>query len=141
MFKIPYITKPFKYVPLKIVLIVPFVIQICLASGVIGLFTFRNGQQKVSAIASSLSSEMGDRISIELNSYLKLTPNINQANIDISTFLRGLKYSEKGRVFIIERSGLVVGNSDAEKNFQIVNGKPQRLNINGAIFTANAWQI
>jgi adenylate cyclase len=129
MFKIPYITKPFKNVPLKIVLIVPFVIQICLASGVIGLFTFRNGQQKVSAIASSLSSEMGDRISIELDSYLKLAPNLNQANIDISSFLRGLKYSEKGRVFIIERSGLVVGNSDAEKNFQIVNGKPQRLNI------------
>jgi adenylate cyclase len=129
MFKIPYITKSFKKVPLKIVLILPFVIQICIATGVIGVFTFRNGQQRVSAIAASLSSEMGDRISIELNSYLHLPPNINQANVDISTVLRGLKYSEKGRFFVIERSGLVVGNSTSEKSFQIVDGKPHRLNI------------
>ncbi len=129
MFKVPYITKPFKNVPLKIVLIVPFIIQICLATGVIGLFTYRNGQQRVSAIAASLSSEMGDRISTELNSYLHLTSNINQANVDISTFLRGLKYSEKGRVFIIERSGLVIGTSASEKSSQIVDGKPQRINI------------
>ncbi|GBO55277.1 adenylate cyclase [Pseudanabaena sp. lw0831] len=128
MFKIPYITKPFKNVPLKIVLVVPFVIQICIATGVIGLFTYRNGQQRVSAIATSLSGEMGDRISTELNSYLR-SPNINQPNVDISTFLRGLKYREKERVFIIERSGLVVGTSALEKSFQIVDGKPQRLNI------------
>ena len=68
MFKIPYITKSYKKVPLKIVLILPFVIQICIATGVIGVFTFRNGQQRVSAIAASLSGEMGDRISTELHS-------------------------------------------------------------------------
>ncbi len=128
MFKTSYITKPFRNIPLKIVLVVPFVIQICIATGVVGLFTLRNGQQRVSAIATSLSSEMGDRLSSELTSYLRLPPSTNQTN-DLSAFLRGLKYSEQGRVFIIERSGLVVGTSTSEKNFLPVDGKPQRLNI------------
>jgi class 3 adenylate cyclase/HAMP domain-containing protein len=129
MFKISYITNSFKNIPLKIVLVVPFVIQICIATSVIGLFTYRNGQQKVSAIATNLSGEMGDRISSELKSYLRLSPSIKQVDIDVSAFLRGLKYSEKGRIFVIERSGLVVGTSASEKSFQIVDGKPQRLNI------------
>ena len=138
MFKIlpitSYIAKSFKKVPLKFVLVVPFVIQICLATGAVGLFTFYNGQQRVNAIAESLSGEIGDRISTELNHYLHLPSQINQANnqvnIDaISIFLRGLKYGKNGRVFIIERSGLVVGASTSEQNFLLVDGKPQRLNI------------
>jgi adenylate cyclase len=138
MFKIlpiTSITKSFKNIPLKIILVVPFVIQICLATGVIGVFTFRNGQQTVSAMANSLSGEMGDRISTVLNSHLRLPQQVNQANVDaiqltqISMFLRSLKYSDQGRVFIIERSGLVVATSTSEKSFVLVNGKPQRLNI------------
>jgi class 3 adenylate cyclase/methyl-accepting chemotaxis protein len=129
MLKIPHITKPFKKVSLKFVLIVPFVIQICIATGVIGLFTFRNGQQRVSAIASSLSSEMGARISTELNSYLHLPSNSNQVNVDISKFLREFKYSERSRVFVIERSGKVVGTSASENGFHLGDGKAQRLNI------------
>jgi class 3 adenylate cyclase/HAMP domain-containing protein len=138
MFKISpiafYITKLFNKVPLKLVLVVPFVIQICLATGTVGLFTFYNGQQRVKAIAESLSGEIGERISTELNHHLHLTPQNNQAdnqaNIDaIGIFLRGLKYGNNGRFFVIERSGLVVGNSTSESNLLLVDGKPQRLNI------------
>ena len=138
MFKIlpitSYITKSFKKVPLKFVLVVPFVIQICLATGVVGLFTFHNGQQRVNAIAESLSGEIGERISTELNHHLHLLPQNNQvnnqANVDvISIFLRGLKYGNNGRFFVIERSGLVVGSSTSESNLLLVDGKPQRLNI------------
>lgn len=138
MFKIlpitSYITKSFKKVPLKFVLVVPFVIQICLATGAVGLFTFYNGQQRVNAIAESLSGEIGDRISSEVNHYLHLPSQINQANNQvnndaISIFLRGLKYGKNGRVFIIERSGLVVGTSTSESNFLLVDGKPQRINV------------
>jgi class 3 adenylate cyclase/HAMP domain-containing protein len=129
MFKISQISKSFKNVPLKVILVVPFVIQICIATGAVGLFTFRNGQQTVSNIAASLSEEIGDRISTELNS---LPPNTNQTNVDVSILLRGLKYSEKGRVFVIQRSGLIVGTSTSENSFLLVEGKPQRLNISAS---------
>jgi class 3 adenylate cyclase/GAF domain-containing protein len=129
MVKISQISKLFKNVPLTVILVVPFVIQICVATGVVGLFIFRNGQQTVSNIAASLSDEIGDRISTELN---RLPPNTNQENVDVSAFLRGLKYSEKGRVLVIQRSGLLVGTSTSEKSFVLVEGKPQRLNISAS---------
>jgi len=46
---------------------------------------------------------------------------------DISNFLRNLKISPSGRVFIIERDGLLIANSSHEKPFRIVNGTVQRL--------------
>ena len=36
---------------------------------------------------------------------------------------------KSGRIFVIERSGLIVGTSSNERTFTSVNGKPQRLNI------------
>ena len=138
MFKISpitsYITKSFNKVTLKFVLVVPFVVQICLATGVVGLFPFYEGKQRVNAIAESLSGEIGERISTELNHHLHLPPQNNQASnqADISTisiFLRGLKYASNGRFYVIERSGLVVGSSTSESNLLLVDGKPQRLNI------------
>lgn len=68
--------------PLKVVLVVPFVIQICLTAGIIGVFTFRNRQQVVENIAGDLNREMSDRISSELNNYFRLPPQINQSNVD-----------------------------------------------------------
>jgi hypothetical protein len=68
MFKIPnIIAKPFKNVPLKAVLVIPFVIEICLATGLIWGFTFHNGKQTVEIMAESLSGEISDRISSELS--------------------------------------------------------------------------
>lgn len=45
----------------------------------------------------------------------------------ISDFLSQLKFSNSGRIFIIERSGLIVASSSSEKPFTIVSKKVQRL--------------
>ena len=45
----------------------------------------------------------------------------------ISDFLHGLKTSPGGKTFIIERDGLLIGDSAKEKPFRVVNGKPERL--------------
>lgn len=47
----------------------------------------------------------------------------------ISTFLQNLKVSPTGRIFILERDGLVVATSSSEKPFRIVEGKGQRLKV------------
>ncbi len=82
MFKIPNIAKSFKNIPLTVILVVPFVVQICMAVGVVGLFSFRNGQQAVGELATRLSGEISDRISTRLDNHLKIPPQINQINID-----------------------------------------------------------
>ncbi len=52
---------------------------------------------------------------------------IEQQLSQISDFLRNLQVSPKGRTFIMERDGLLIGDSADEKPFQIVAGKPKRL--------------
>jgi signal transduction histidine kinase len=48
----------------------------------------------------------------------------------ISDFLRKLNFSKSGRVFILERSGALVANSDRSNPFVVKNSKPERLKGN-----------
>ena len=82
MLKISYTPKLFKNIPLTLILVVPFVVQICLTVGVVGIFSFRNGQQAVGELATQLSGEVSDRISVKLDNYLRVPPQINQTNVD-----------------------------------------------------------
>ena len=67
-------------VPLRVVLVVPFVIQVIGAAGLVGYLSFRNGQQAVNDVASQLRSEIGDRIKQKLLTYLSIPHQINQSN-------------------------------------------------------------
>lgn len=46
---------------------------------------------------------------------------------EISDFLRKLNFSQSGRVFILERSGALVANSDPSDPFTVKNQLPERL--------------
>jgi signal transduction histidine kinase len=46
---------------------------------------------------------------------------------EISNFLRKLNFSQAGRVFILERSGTLVANSDASTPFAVKDNLPTRL--------------
>lgn len=69
-------------IPLRAILIVPFIIQIFLAVGLTGWFAWRNGQQTVQKLASQLEEEIGDRIHLKLQTYLAIPQQINQINAD-----------------------------------------------------------
>ncbi len=69
-------------VPLRAVLIVPFVLQIFAAVGLTGYLSFRNGQQAVSDLATELQEEVSTRILQKLDIYLSKPHLINQLNAD-----------------------------------------------------------
>jgi len=69
-------------VPLRIVLVVPFVIQIVAAVSIVGYLSFRNGQQAVNDVATQLRQEISHRIQDRLNTYLNTTQKLNQININ-----------------------------------------------------------
>ncbi len=73
---------PFAKIPLRIVLIVPFVIQIVLAVGLVGYISFRNGQRAVNNVAHQLQSELINRIEERLRFFLATPHQINQINAD-----------------------------------------------------------
>ena len=68
-------------VPLRTVLIVPFVLQIVSTVGIVGYLSFRNGQQAVSDLAIKLQREVNARIEEKINTYLEVPNLINQSNI------------------------------------------------------------
>lgn len=67
-----------KQASLRTVLVVPFVLQIVGAVGLIGYLSYRNGQQAVNVVAFQLCAEIGDRIHQELSIFLKAPHAIHQ---------------------------------------------------------------
>jgi diguanylate cyclase (GGDEF)-like protein len=67
---------------LRLVLVIPFVLQIVAAVGLTGWISLHNGQKAVNDIASQLRHEVTARIEQKLTDYLKSAPLINQINLD-----------------------------------------------------------
>ncbi len=65
-------------VPLRTILVVPFVIQIFATVGLTGYLSFRNGQKAVNELASELSNETTARIEQQLQNYLDKHARVNQ---------------------------------------------------------------
>ncbi|MBG1245603.1 ATP-binding protein [Nostoc sp. NZL] len=68
--------------PLRYVLIVPFILQIFGAVGLVGYLSYQNGQKAVKELATLLENEICDRIEQHLDSYLTTPKQINQINLD-----------------------------------------------------------
>ena len=77
----PEVQRP-RSLPLRLLLIIPFVIQIFGAVGLVGYLSFRNGQKSVENLAEQLMLEVGNRISERLKTYLATPHIVNQLNKD-----------------------------------------------------------
>jgi hypothetical protein len=60
--------------PLRIVLIAPFVLQIVGTVGLIGYLSFKNGQKAINNLANQLMQEIGERLEENLDNYLISCP-------------------------------------------------------------------
>ncbi|URD51747.1 hybrid sensor histidine kinase/response regulator [Chroococcidiopsis sp. CCNUC1] len=93
--------KSFRGLPLRLVLILPFVLQIVGAVGLVGYFSFKNGQQAVNALVDRLMDKSGNLVSEHLTGYLDTPQKINQINHDaVALGLLDLKdFKTTGRYF------------------------------------------
>ncbi len=76
----------FQKIPLRLVLIVPFVLQISAAVGLTGWLSIRNGQQAVNDVATQLRHETSDRIEQHLNAQLENSHLVNRINLEAIQF-------------------------------------------------------
>ena len=79
---LPLGSKRFKKVPLRLVLVVPFVLQISAAVGLVGYFSFRNSQMAVNDLAHQLMNKVSRLVDHHLDTYLTTPHQINQINAD-----------------------------------------------------------
>ncbi len=67
-------------IPLRFVLIVPFVVQVTLVAGLVGYLSFHNGQRAVNDFAHQLRGEITAHIKEHLRVFLATPHKINQIN-------------------------------------------------------------
>ncbi|MBW4487884.1 MAG: HAMP domain-containing protein [Trichocoleus desertorum ATA4-8-CV12] len=68
--------------PLQLVLIVPFVLQIFGAVGLVGYLSFKNGQKAVNELADQLMERTGSSVDQHLDAYLSIPHKVLQINAD-----------------------------------------------------------
>ena len=71
-----------KKFPLRLILVVPFVLQIFAAVGLTGYLSLRNRQKAVNDLATKLQTEVSARIDQHLDSYLATARHLAQVNGD-----------------------------------------------------------
>ncbi len=80
MYPLTGLSKLTKSVPLRLILVVPFILQISLAVGLTGWLSIRNGQRAVNEVAVQLRSEITARIQQYLQTYVETPHKVNQLN-------------------------------------------------------------
>ncbi|MGD1712666.1 HAMP domain-containing sensor histidine kinase [Dapis sp. BLCC M172] len=68
--------------PLRAIVIVPFVLQIISAVGLVGYLSFTNGKRAVNDLAHQLQNEITVRIQKKLDIYLETPHLVNQLNVN-----------------------------------------------------------
>ncbi|MEQ8970264.1 MAG: PAS domain S-box protein [Coleofasciculus sp. C1-SOL-03] len=68
--------------PLRTVIIVPFVLQIVGTVGLVGYLSYRHGEEAVSDLATQLEAEISDRVFERLTAYLRTPLQVNATNAD-----------------------------------------------------------
>ncbi|HEY9863903.1 MAG TPA: ATP-binding protein [Candidatus Obscuribacterales bacterium] len=66
--------------PLRTVLILPFVLQITATVGLVGYFSFKNGQKAIENLAQQLINQVSTRVQENLHFFLETPEQINQTN-------------------------------------------------------------
>uniref|UniRef100_B8HZI0 Cache domain protein n=1 Tax=Cyanothece sp. (strain PCC 7425 / ATCC 29141) TaxID=395961 RepID=B8HZI0_CYAP4 len=72
--------RPLAPIPLRWVLIVPFILQAVGVVALVGYLSYRSGQQAVSDLAEQLMVEVGDRTTLYLEKTLEVPHLVNQLN-------------------------------------------------------------
>jgi hypothetical protein len=83
--KLPLSATPlssFRQLPLRWVLIIPFVLQTVGLATLVGYLTHQNGQRSVNELVQNLQEEVEARICDRLDGYLAVPPQLNQINAD-----------------------------------------------------------
>lgn len=78
----PLISSKVRPFSLRLILILPFILQITATVGLVGYLSFRNSQIAINDLAEQLEQAVGERVNQMLGSYLKTPEQVVQANLN-----------------------------------------------------------
>jgi len=74
------VSKILEDLPLRAVLVIPFVLQLMATVGLVGYLSWKNGEKAVNNLASQLQEEISQRVELYLKNYLSTPQKLNQTN-------------------------------------------------------------
>jgi PAS domain S-box-containing protein len=91
----------FRHLSLRWLLIVPFVVQIVSAVGLVAYLSYRVGQKSVAASVNHLMAETKEHVIEHLDSYLDIAQKVNQSNRDLigSGLIDVNNFNKLGKLF------------------------------------------
>ncbi|MGC1306013.1 MAG: ATP-binding protein [Phormidesmis sp.] len=105
------ISKVRKALPLKLILLFPFALQIFAAVGITGYLSLRNGREAIEDLVGRLEGEASERIALHLDRYMSEPATLVQNNVNL--FRMGLIEPENveqiGDLFWLNRQNHDVG--------------------------------
>ena len=127
--------KPVRKFRLRTTLVVPFVLQIVAAVGLVGYLSFRNGQKAVNDLANQLIEEIGERVDEELQSYLATPQDVSQGMADaLDLGLLDLENNDQIRRYLLKQfqqfpslSWVVVGTDQPNYIDVVYNAKDSSI--------------
>lgn len=80
---IKMVRKTQRPIPIRTVVIIPFLLQIFGAVGIVGWLSFQAGQKAVNEVVGQLQNEISARVEQNLEAYLAIPEKINQTNLNL----------------------------------------------------------
>ena len=133
----------FSRIPLRLLLVVPFVLQVSVAVGLTGWLSMRQGERAVNQVTSKLRDSVSDQIDYKLQEFLATSHLVNQLNYDAialhqldpadeDQFFRHFRrqsqqFSHIDSIFWGQANGEFVGHTNlGQQAHQFMRGGPSR---------------
>ncbi|MGI0484186.1 histidine kinase dimerization/phospho-acceptor domain-containing protein [Pantanalinema rosaneae CENA516] len=149
----PLILQVLRKTPLRVLLVVPFVVQISAAVGLTGWVTLQNGQQSIQDLATQLRQRASVQITHYLEDQLSLPQQINQLNLEaIETgilnhqdfdamgklFWKQMQIAKVGYINFANPQGEFIGVERLDQGDLLINERSHRLGGEQLhVYTAN----
>ncbi|NET71528.1 MAG: HAMP domain-containing protein, partial [Sphaerospermopsis sp. SIO1G2] len=74
--------RKYRQIPLRLILIIPFVLQLLASVGLVGYLSYRSGHEAVENLSEQLMNKLEDEVNLYIQQYLQTAMQINRMNIE-----------------------------------------------------------
>ncbi len=113
--------------PLRLMLIIPFALQILVAVGLTGWLSWYNGKKAVNELSGQLMTEVSAQVEQRVKDFDNTQPRADRllTNTEMLDLIHSLKITQVAQIALISPSGVILGSSSSEGDFFSSSEFPQ----------------
>jgi PAS domain S-box-containing protein len=113
--------------PLRLMLIIPFALQILVAVGLTGWLSWYNGKKAVNELSGQLMTEVSNQVEQRFKDFDNTPPRADRllTNAEMLDLIHSLKITQVAQIALISPSGTIVGSSSSKNDLLSSPESPQ----------------